>query len=53
MFFICRVIAKILYKAHIFENGPWGSDWYAIPMYRYINPERAVELANEMFPVQD
>jgi hypothetical protein len=51
VFTACRVVAWILYELHIFENGDWGSDYMAIWLYRFINPKRAVELADEMFPV--
>lgn len=53
MFFICRVVSKVLYKLHVFENGPWGSDYDAIWLYNKINPEKAKELADRMFPVVD
>lgn len=50
MFFLCRVVAWMLYTAHFYDHGVWGSDYFAIALYANINEEKAKVLADEMFP---
>lgn len=50
MFFICRVVALVLYVARFYDHGVWGSDYFAISLYAHINEEKAKELADKMFP---
>lgn len=55
MFFICRVVARVLFAVRFYktENEPGGPDYIAIWLYCHINQEKANGLMEKMFPVMD